>query len=108
MKYPTELQLLEFFGVEPDVQEDVITFKVSDESGASLTLSFNTADDSLQTSIQFAGRVVASVCHEGMIRLWIDDGILMAEFLHENVRMTAKIKWHPSIYIEWNGLIGRM
>lgn len=105
MKYPTKLQFLEFFSVEPDVQEDVTTFKVSDESGVTLTLSFNTSDDSLQTSIQFAGRVVAYVCHEGMSRLWIEDGLLVAEFLHESVRMTAKIKCHPSIHVEWNGLL---
>lgn len=105
MKYPTELQLLEFFVVEPDVQEDVTAFTVSDESGLTLTISFNTSDDSLQTTLQLAGRVVARVCHEGMGRLWIDDGILKAEFLHENVRVIATITCYPSINVEWNGLI---
>ena len=50
MKYPTELQLLEFFGVEPVIHDDVTAYTVFDDSDLALTLSFNTADDSLQTS----------------------------------------------------------
>ena len=46
MEYPTQLQLLEFFGAEPVLRDEVAAYTVSDDSGVALTLSFNTADDS--------------------------------------------------------------
>lgn len=104
MEYPTELQLLEFFGVEPDVQGDAYACTVSDDSGLSLTLSFNTADDSLQTSLQFAGRVIAVVCHEGITRFTIGENVLTCEFAHDDYRVTLTARTRPQIHVEWSGL----
>jgi len=104
MKYPTQLQLLEFFGVEPVIQDDVTAYTVSDDGGLVLTLSFNIADDSLQTSLLFGERVIAVVSQEGMTRFWISDGVLMCEFVHENVRINLAVSTHPNIHVEWSGL----
>lgn len=104
MKYPTELQLLEFFGVEPVIHDDVTAYTVFDDSDLALTLSFNTADDSLQTSLQIGERVIAVVSQEGMTRFWISDGVLMCEFVHEDVRFNVAVSTHPNIHIEWSGI----
>ena len=104
MKYPTQLELLEFFGVEPVIQENVTAYTVSDDNDLALTLSFNTADDSLQTSLQIGERVIAVVCQEGMSRFWISDGVLMCEFVHEDVRISVAVSTHPNIHVEWSGL----
>ena len=104
MKYPSQLQLLEFFGVEPVVQDDVTAYTVSDDGGLALTLSFNTTDDSLQTSLQVGERVIAVVSQEGMTRFWISEGVLMCEFVHEDVRINLVVSTHPKIYVEWSGL----
>lgn len=104
MNYPTQLQLLEFFGVEPVIQGDVTTYTVSDDNALALTLSFNTADDSLQTSLQIGERVIAVVCQEGMTRFWINDGVLMCEFVHEDIRINVAVSTHPNIHLEWSGL----
>lgn len=103
MEYPTQLQLLEFFGVEPVIQDDVTAYTVSDGSGLALTLSFNTADASLQTSLQIGQRVIAVVCQEGMTRFCISDGVLMCEFVHEDIRINVAVSTHPNIHVEWSG-----
>ena len=104
MKYPTELELLEFFGVEPVIQEDVTAYTVSDDSGLALTLSYNTADDSLQTLLKIGERVIAIVCQEGMSQFKISDGVLMCEFSHKEVRINVEVSALPNIYVEWSGL----
>ena len=104
MRYPTSVDLLEFFGSEPVVQGDVSAYTVSDEDGVSLVLSFNTADDSLQTTLLLRERVIAVVCHEGMTRMSIDEDTLACEFVHDDTRvmLTAKVK--PNIRVAWSGL----
>ena len=104
MQYPTQLQLLEFFSVEPLIHDDVSVYTVSEDSGLTLTLSFNTSDDSLQTSLTFEGRAVAVVCQEGMTRLWISDGMLIGEFLHADVHIKVIISRRPFFRVEWSGL----
>jgi len=104
MRYPTSFDLLEFFGSEPVVQDDVSAYTVSDEDGASLVMSFNTADNSLQTTLLLRERVIAVVCHEGMTRMSIDEEGLTCEFVHDDTRvmLTAKVK--PNILVAWSGL----
>ena len=104
MEYPTELELFEFFEVEPVVENDVYAYTTSDDSGISLTLSFSTADDSLQTSLQFAGRVIAVICHEGITRLTIHEDVLTCEFVQEDSRVTLTARTRPQIHVEWSGL----
>ncbi len=104
MRYPTSVDLLEFFGSEPDIQGDVSAYTVSDEDGASLVMSFNTADDSLQTTLLLRERAIAVVCHEGMTRMAFNEDTLACEFVHDDTRvmLTAKVK--PNIRVEWSGL----
>jgi len=104
MRYPTSFELLEFFGSEPDIQGDVSAYTVADEDGVSLVLSFNTADDPLQTTLLLRERVIAVVCHEGMTGMSIDEEGMTCEFVHDDMRvmLTAKVK--PKIRVAWSGL----
>lgn len=104
MKYPTELQLLEFFETVPIIQDDIYSYSVCDDNKIELTLSFNVMEDSLQTYLKYAGRVFAVVCQEGMTRFWIDSDVLFAEFLYEQVRISVDVHIRPHIRIEWSGL----
>lgn len=104
MEYPTELELFDFFEVEPVVEDGVYAYTTSDDSGVTLTLSFSTADDSLQTSLTIAGRVVAVICHEGITRLTIRDDVLTCEFVQEYSRVTLTARTRPLIHVDWSGL----
>lgn len=104
MNYPTELQLLQFFGVDPVVDDDVSTYTVSDARGLELSVSFNIADDSLQTAIRFKGGLVDVVSYEGMTKFWIDCDLLSAEFLQTFVKVSVRVRVQPNIEINWSGL----
>jgi hypothetical protein len=104
MKYPSDLEFLEFFGVEPMVDDDITTFTVLDSVGMSLKLSFNVAGDSLQTSLSLHRREIAIISHEQMTRFRIDGNVLSAEFVQSDVKVRAVIKICPFISIQWYGL----
>jgi hypothetical protein len=106
MNYPSEIELLEFFGVDPVMEDDVTFFTVSDSDAVELTLSYNVFDNSLQTSLKLRGRLIALVCQEGMNRFWIADDVLTAEFLHPGLVVRAKVKMRPFIQVEWSALRG--
>jgi len=104
MNYPTELQLLEFFGVEAVEYDDVTTYTVCDERGLELSVSFNVMDDSFQTSIRFMGKIVEVVSYEGMTRLWIDENRLSAEFSQLAYKTSVTVMISPYIEILWSNL----
>ncbi len=104
MKYPSDLDLLELFGVEPDINSDVTTFTVAGRNQISLSVSFNIADDSLQTMLLLNGRIVALVCQEGMTALQIDGDLLLGEFNLDGYVVKLKLKVSPDILVEWSGL----
>ncbi len=104
MKYPSSLELLEFFASEPEVIDDVQYYKTCDDQGFCLTVSFNIADDSFQTKLTLHDSTVAVVCCENMARLAIDGEELHASFGFDNPKMTARILLSPQILVEWNGL----
>lgn len=104
MKYPSELELLNFFGVDPIADGDVLRYTLSGEPGLTLTVSLNMADDSLQTTLSIAGNPVAVVCHEGLSQLRIVDGAMLGEFFHETYRIVLNIELQPHMRLEWSGL----
>lgn len=104
MDYPSELDLLEFFETEPNVEGDVLTYHVQDSSGATLAFSFNTSDDSVQTLLKFDGRIVSLTSHECLTRMWIDRATLHAEIENGGYRITLSMALRPLIQIEWFGL----
>ncbi|QDT44771.1 hypothetical protein Pan241w_48870 [Gimesia alba] len=104
MIYPTDLELLEFFEIEPNREGDVLTYYSKDSSGMTLTFSFNPYDGSVQTILKFEGRVISLVCHEGLTRMWIEDTTLRAEFERDDYRTNMSIVQSPFLQVEWSGI----
>lgn len=104
MNYPSELELLEFFGVDPERSEDVTLFRVVDQAGVNLEFSYNDTDDSLQTALYVGGRCICVVCHERMTRFWIEQSILRAEFTSSDNNVTLSLLVRPTIRVDWSGL----
>jgi hypothetical protein len=104
MNYPSELELLEFFGVEPERSDDVTLFRVRDPLGVSLEFSYNEADDSVQTALHVAGQCICVVCHERMTRFWIDQGALRVEFAFSDSITALSLLTRPTIRVDWSGL----
>ncbi len=104
MNYPPELELLEFFGVDPERSEDVTLFRVFDQAGIALEFSYNDADDSVQTSFYVADRCICVVCHERMTRFWIDQTVLRAEFTYSDNNVALSLLVRPTIRVDWSGL----
>ena len=104
MNYPSELELLEFFGVSPERSEEVTLFRVVDPAGISLEFSYNDTDDSAQTALYVGGRCICVVCHERMSRFWIEQSILHAEFTYSDNKVTLSLLLRPTIRVDWSGL----
>jgi hypothetical protein len=104
MIYPSNLELLEFFGVEPERSDDVTLFRVCDPLDVSLEFSFNEADDSVQTALHVAGHCICVVCHERMTRFWIEQGTLRAEFAFGDYITALSLLTRPTIRVNWSGL----
>jgi hypothetical protein len=104
MNYPSELELLEFFGVDPERSEDVTLFRVVDPAGIILEFSYDDTDDSMQTALYVADRSICMVCHERMTRFWIDQSVLRAEFTYSDNKVTLSLLVHPTIRVDWSGL----
>lgn len=104
MIYPSCLELLEFFGVEPEQSDDVTLFRVCDSLGVSLDFSFNASDDSLQTAMNVAGHCICLVSHERMTRFWIEQGILRAEFVFDDYTTVLCLLTRPTIQVRWGSL----
>lgn len=104
MDYPSDIDLLEFFEAEPSVEDDVQTYQAQDSSGAILSFSFNTSDDSVQTVVKQDERIVSLTSHECLTRMRIDGTTLCAEFESDGYRITLSLTIRPFVRIEWSGL----
>lgn len=104
MIYPSELELLAFFGTEHQRSDEVTLFRVTDTAGVRLDFSFDEADDSVQTALYVAGRCICLVSHERMTRFWVDDGTLRVEFTSTDYAVALGILVQPEIRVEWSGL----
>jgi hypothetical protein len=104
MVYPTALELLEFFGIEPERSDDVGLFRVSDPSGVSLEFSFHLADGSVQTGLHVAGDCLCVVSHEGMTRFSIEQDTLRVEFGFSDNFTALTLVTRPRIRVNWSSL----
>ena len=104
MKYPSELDLLHFFGVEPQEEDNVTKYTVTDSSGIELTFSFDSVEDSLQCALRVNSQFIVLLSHEGLTRLWIDEFSLNAEFSQSSHRVKVQIVVQPAITVTWSGL----
>lgn len=104
VNYPPGADLLDFFGVEPLLDDDVVIYRTSDSTGAILAFSFRTCDDSVQTLLKIDGRQVSCVCHENLTRMWIQGSVLHGNFECNEYRITLELSLDPFIHIAWSGL----
>jgi hypothetical protein len=106
---PSELDFLEFFGVEPEkVGEGRYLYEVLDSNGISLRFSFDVHEESVQTALFLGQQRVAVVSHEGIRRIWFETirGItaLRAELASDTYTISLALEISPRISISWAGL----
>tara|TARA_R110002111_G_C5992679_1_gene372161 strand:+ start:531 stop:854 length:324 start_codon:yes stop_codon:yes gene_type:complete len=104
MDYPSDLDLLEFFEAEPNIDGDIQTYHAQDSSGAAIAFSFNTSDDSVQTLLKHDERIVSLTSHECLTRMWIDGETLHAEVESVSYRIRFSMVLRPFVRIEWSGI----
>lgn len=104
MQYPSELELLDFFGAEPTRDDAIYRYVVSDSRGVTLEFSFDPLADSAQTVTSCDSTEAVSVCHECLQRLWIEDGVLHGVFGYSNARVTLTLRVTPQIHIRWDAI----
>lgn len=104
MRYPDHLEFLEFFGVEPSVENGVYGYRVEGPAEVALVFSFNINDDSVQTSLSIQEQLLSSVCQEGLVGMWIENESLHGRFESGDYRISLLIAMQPSIRVEWAGL----
>jgi hypothetical protein len=109
--FPSELEMLEAFSIEPEVAlraDGYWKYRFS-EGELTLAFSFNIFEASVQTLIMSSGRVLQKTSHEGAISLKVanEDGrqYLLGHFRHNDLETRLKIMLQPSIYVEWVSLI---
>ena len=102
--YPPDVDLLEFFGVEPILDDGVTIYHTTDSAGVTLAFSYRTCDDSVQTLLKINGRQVSCVCHENLRRMWIQNSALHGSFESIGCKVTLKLSLAPLIHVEWSGL----
>src|SRR5262245_41845232 len=107
MIYPSELDLLCFFGTEPEESGEVSLYRVTDTTGTTLELSFSIAGDSLQTALHVGGCCICLVSYERISIFLIDMDVLRTEFEHGDYDVKLCVVVHPTIRVEWTGLLAR-
>jgi hypothetical protein len=102
--YPSEIDLLSFFGIEPVRLEDLYQYTVGGAGGLTLRFSFNPVEDTIQTWLGHVPTPVAVVSHEKLARMWIDGDVLRAECEYGTGRVQLALTVEPAIKVEWVGL----
>ena len=104
MIYPSEIDLIGFFGTEPSVEDELYTYQIQGSCNLLFSFSFNTSDDSVQTVVKQDERIIALTSHESLNRMWIDEKTLRAEFESDGYKTTLTLTVRPFEQIEWSGL----
>ncbi len=109
LKWPSELEFLEFFLVEPEKQDTVYSYDVTDSRGVNLIFSFDVMTDSIQTVLKIKGSEIAIIVIEGLEKILIDNTnrdkpFLRAEFFNKNI-VKLNLAVQPDIKVNWSGLI---
>jgi hypothetical protein len=112
LQVPDRLSLLEFFESEPkelDPKDGYWCYEFTDTTSATLRVSFNTHEASIQTEILIGGQSIATVAQEGATRLQIIDSktgqILQGEFDFKDSHTALSIQIRPLIRVQWSTLI---
>lgn len=103
----SELDLLEFFGVEPierEVNDGYWCYETSDSRGVTLRFSFHLFERSVQTALSLAGSPVVTVSHEGAERMLVRDGKLRCEFSAAGEKTTLTVGLERALSVVWSSL----
>lgn len=102
-----EVELLEFFGVEPvarAVEDGYWCYEISDKRGVMLRFSFNLYERSVQTALSLGGSPVATVSHEGVDRMAVREGKLRCEFSTKGEKTALTVETGGSLSVTWSSL----
>jgi hypothetical protein len=103
-----EVELLEFFGVDPVArtpEDGYWCYEVSDARGVTLRFSFHLFERSVQTALSLGGAQIATVAHEGADRMLVREGKLRCEFSMGSAKTTLTIEMGPAISVAWSSLL---
>jgi hypothetical protein len=98
--------LEKFFGTEPtETSEDgFFAFEASDERGATLRVSVDVAECSVQTLLRASGAELMRVSHEQATRLLVLGHVLRGEFQMADARTTLTIELGKCLQVHWSTL----
>jgi hypothetical protein len=102
-----EVELLEFFGVEPvarTAEDGYWCYEISDARGVTLRFSFDLFERSVQTALSLGGSHIATVSHEGADRMLVREGKLRCEFSTAGEKTTLTIETGRSLSVSWSSL----
>lgn len=102
-----EIELMEFFGVEPVArrpEDGYWCYEVSDARGVTLRFSFHLFERSVQTVLSVDGAQIGTISHEGADRMLILERKLRCEFSSAGEKTTLTIETGPSLAIGWSSL----
>jgi hypothetical protein len=104
---PDEIELLEFFGVEPverSIDDGYWCYEIVDARGVQLRFSFNIFERSVQTTLTLTGTPLATMVHEGAQSMTISGHTLTCRFSYQGGRATLVLRFNGSICLEWSSL----
>lgn len=102
----SELELLEFFGTDPNERskDGYYCYVVADARGVTLRFSFHVLERSVQTVLLIDGASLCSVSHESATRMRVREGALWCEFLSADSKANLAVELHPHISVRWSSL----
>lgn len=110
---PEEDALVGFFGTEPEHDEPehdertFVRFRVRDASGVGLVFSYDLIERSVQTIVEFDGRIVQRVSHECLTAISVDAEALRAVCDSADVRTVVEIELRKGVSVCWSSLVVR-
>lgn len=107
LEVPGELELIEFFGVEPmerAPQDGYWCFELKDAHGIHIRFSFKVFERSIQTALSFGGEIFETVSHELAERLHVSGDELQATFTATDAKTLLTIRVTPNIKVRWSTL----
>lgn len=104
---PDEIELLEFFGVEPTERSadgGYFCYEVVDSRNVGLRFSFNLFEQSVQTTLRLADAPLATVVHEGAQEMHVSGHTLTCRFSYAGGHSTLVVRFDTSIGLDWSSL----
>jgi hypothetical protein len=104
---PHELELIEFFGVQPverAAEDGYWCFELKDEPGIKLRFSFNVFERSVQTEVSVGDAVIDTVSHELAERLRVEGAELRGTFTTADANTLLVLSVTPTIKVRWSTL----